>query len=102
MEKRLAYDDEKLAAIGQAHPAYQRLQIIPGIGPVTATALITAIGDVTPFKTAASGGLAGIGPREHSTGGKPRLLGMSTRGNLYLRKLFVHGARDTLRWIVPR
>jgi len=100
MEKRLAYDDEKLAAIGQAHPAYQRLQIIPGIGPVTATALITAIGDVTPFKNGCQlAAWLGLVPREHSTGGKPRLLGMSTRGNLYLRKLFVHGARDTLRWI---
>jgi len=100
MEKRLAYDDEKLAAIGQAHPAYQRLQIIPGIGPVTATALITAIGDVTPFKNGCQlAAWLGLVPREHSTGGKPRLLGMSTRGNLYLRKLFVHGARDALRWI---
>jgi transposase len=51
VEKRLAYDDEKLAASGQAHPACQRLQTIPGIGPVTATALIAAVGDVTQFKT---------------------------------------------------
>jgi transposase len=50
VEKRLAYDDEKLAAMGQAHPACQRLQTIPGIGPVTATALIAAIGEATPFK----------------------------------------------------
>jgi transposase len=50
LEKRLEYDDEKLAAIGQVHPARQRLQTIPGIGPVTATALIASIGDVTPCK----------------------------------------------------
>ena len=100
VEKRLAYDDEKLAAIGQAHPACQRLQTIPGIGPVTATALIAAIGDVTQFKNGRQlVAWLGLVPREHSTGGKPRLLGMSQRGDVYLRKLLVHGARATLRWI---
>jgi transposase len=100
VEKRLAYDDEKLAAIGQAHPACQRLQTIPGIGPVSATALIAAIGDVTQFKNGRQlAAWLGLVPREHSTGGKPRLLGISKRGDVYLRKLLVHGARATLRWI---
>jgi transposase len=100
LEKRLAYDDEKLAAIGQAHPECQRLQTIPGIGPVSATALIAAIGDVTPFKNGRQlAAWLGLVPREHSTGGKPRLLGISKRGDRYLRKLLVHGARATLRWV---
>ena len=100
VEKRLAYDDEKLAAIGQAHPACQRLQTIPGIGPVTATALIAAIGDVTQFKNGRQlAAWLGLVPREHSTGGTPRVLGMSKRGDVYLRTLLVHGARATLRWI---
>ena len=100
MEKRLAYDDEKLAAMGQAHPACQRLQTIPGIGPVTATALIAAIGDVTQFTNGRQlAAWLGLVPREHSTGGKPRLLGISKRGDVYLRKLLVHGARATLRWL---
>ena len=100
VEKRLAYDDEKLAAIGQAHPECQRLQTIPGIGPVSATALIAAIGDVTQFKNGRQlAAWLGLVPREHSTGGKPRLLGMSKRGDVYLRQLLVHGARATLRWI---
>lgn len=100
VEKRLAYDDEKLAAIGQAHPECQRLQTIPGIGPVTATALIAAIGDATQFKNGRQlAAWLGLVPREHSTGGKPRLLGISKRGDVYLRKLVVHGARATLRWI---
>jgi transposase len=100
MEKRLAYYDEKLATIGQAHPECQRLQTIPGIGPVTATALIAAIGDVTQFKNGRQlAAWLGLVPREHSTGGKPRLLGISKRGDVYLRKLLVHGARATLRWI---
>jgi transposase len=100
VEKRLAYYDEKLAAIGQAHPECQRLQTIPGIGPVSATALIAAIGDVTQFKNGRQlAAWLGLVPREHSTGGKPRLLGISKRGDVYLRKLLVHGARATLRWI---
>jgi transposase len=99
VEKRLAYDDEKLA-IGQAHPACQRLQTIPGISPVTATALIAAIGDVTQFKNGRQlAAWLGLVPREYSTGGKPRVLGISKRGDVYLRKLLVHGARATLRWI---
>jgi transposase len=100
LEKRLASDDEKLTAIGQAHPACQRLQTIPGIGPVSATALVAAIGDVTQFKNGRQlAAWLGLVPREHSTGGKPRLLGISKRGDRYLRKLLVHGARATLRWV---
>jgi transposase len=103
LEKRLAYDDEKLTAMGQAHPECQRLQTIPGIGPVTATALIAAIGAVTQFKNGRQlAAWLGLVPREHSTGGKPRLLGISTRGDRYLRKLLGHGARATLRWVDTR
>ena len=99
VEKRLAYNDEKLA-IGQAHPACQRLQTIPGISPVTATALIAAIGDVTQFKNGRQlAAWLGLVPREHSTGGTPRVLGIRKRGDVYLRTLLVHGARATLRWI---
>jgi transposase len=100
LEKRLAYYDEKLTAMGQAHPECQRLQTIPGIGPVSATALIAAIGDVTQFKNGRQlAAWLGLVPREHSTGGKPRLLGISKRGDRYLRRLLVHGARATLRWV---
>jgi transposase len=103
LEKRLESDDEKLAAIGQAHPECQRLQTIPGVGPVSATALVAAIGDGTQFKNGRQlAAWLGLVPREHSTGGKPRLLGISTRGHISLRKLFVHGARATLRWVEPK
>jgi transposase len=82
LEKRPAYYDEKLTAIGQAHPECQRLQTIPGIGPVTATALIAAISDVTQFKNGRQlAAWLGLVPREHSPGGKPRLLGISKRGD---------------------
>jgi transposase len=100
LEKRLAYYDEKLAAIGRAHPECQRLQTIPGIGPISATAILAAISDASQFKNGRQfAAWLGLVPREHSTGGKPRLLGISKRGDSYLRKLFVHGARATLRWV---
>jgi transposase len=100
LEKRLAHDDEKLAAIGRAHPACQRLQTIPGIGPISATAILAAISDATQFKNGRQfSAWLGLVPREHSTGGKPQLLGISQRGNRYRRKLLVHGARATRCWV---
>jgi transposase len=64
------------------------------------TPFSAAIGDVTQFKNGRQlAAWLGLVPREHSTGGKPRLLGISKRGDGYLRKLLVHGARATLRWV---
>ncbi len=100
LENRVAYDNEKLQAMGQAHPQCRRLQAVPGVGPLTATAILAAVPDATHFKTGRQlAAWLGLVPCEHSTGGKPRLLGMSKRGDVYLRKLFVHGARATLRWV---
>jgi transposase len=100
LDQRLVSYDEKLTAMGQAHPECQRLQTFPEIGPVSATALIAAVGDATQFTNGRQlGAWLGLVPREHSTGGKPRLFGVSKRGDVYLRTLLVHGARATLRWI---
>jgi transposase len=100
LEQRLAYDNEKLEAICQAHPVCQRLLTIPGIGRLTATALVAAVSDAAHVKNGRQfAAWLGLVPRQHSTGGKPRLLGISKRGDRYLRKLFVHGARATMRWI---
>jgi transposase len=99
LEERLAYYNKQLETICQSHPVCQRLLTIPGIGPLTATALIAAVSDATHFKNGRQfAAWLGLVPRQHSTGGKPRLLGISTRGDRYLRKLLVHGARATLRW----
>jgi transposase len=100
LEKRLTYYNEQLETIGRTHPVCQRLLTIPGIGPLTATALVAAVNDATHFKNGRQfAAWLGLVPRQHSTGGKPRLLGISKRGDRYLRKLLVHGARATLRWI---
>jgi len=100
LEQRLTSYTEQLEAIGQAHPACQRLLTIPGVGPLTATALVVAVSDATHFKNGRQFAVwLGLVPRQHSTGGKPRLLGISKRGDVYIRKLLVHGARARIRWV---
>src|SRR5262247_3461315 len=100
LEKQLAYDQEKLEALATTHPACQRLMTIPGIGPLSATALVAAISDASAFKNGRQfAAWLGLVPRQHTTGGKERLLGISTHGDTYLRKLLVHGARATIRWV---
>lgn len=99
VEAEVAYYDEKLLSLAEAHPECQRLLTIPGIGPITATALIAAVGDVNVFKNGRHfSAWLGLVPKQHSTGGQTRLLGISKRGDSYLRKLLIHGARATLRW----
>jgi transposase len=100
LDKRLTAYNDKMAAIGAAHPVCQRLLTIPGVGPLTATALVAAVSEATQFKNGRQfAAWVGLVPRQHSTGGKARLLGISKRGDSYLRKLLVHGARATLRWV---
>ena len=92
--------DAKLSSKKTAHEneACRRLVAIPGIGPVTATALIAAIGNGGAFhKGRELAAWMGVVPREHSTGGQQKLLGISKRGNSYLRRLFVQGARAVLQ-----
>jgi len=99
VEAEVAYYDEKLQALATTHPESQRLLTIPGIGPITATALIAAVGDVGGFTNGRQfAAWLGLVPKQHSTGGQTRLLGISKRGDRYLRKLLIHGARATLRW----
>ena len=76
-----------------------RLMTIPGVGPITATALAAAVADAKEFKNGREmSAWLGLVPRQHSTGGKPKLLGISKRGDTYLRKLLIHGARAALRF----
>jgi transposase len=76
----------------------QKLQKIPGIGPLTATALVATVADVSSFKSGRQlAAWLGIVPRQNSSGGKPTLLGISKRGDAYLRTLLIHGARAAIR-----
>jgi transposase len=81
----------------RASETSRRLADIPGIGPITASALIASIGDVRHFKNGRQlAAWLGLVPRQHSSGGKSVLLGMSKRGDIYLRTLLVHGARSVI------
>ena len=76
----------------------QRLANIPGVGVLTASALVASIGDARCFKNGRElAAWLGLVPRQHSSGGKPLLLGISKRGDAYLRTLMVHGARSAVR-----
>ena len=100
LEKRIASYQEKLEGLATTHPECQRLMTIPGIGAITATALVAAVGDVGVFKNGRQfAAWLGLVPKQHSTGGQTRLLGISKRGDSYVRKLLIHGARATLRWV---
>jgi transposase len=76
----------------------QRIANIPGVGVLTASALVASIGDARCFKNGRElAAWLGLVPRQHSSGGKPLLLGISKRGDAYLRTLMVHGARSAVR-----
>jgi transposase len=78
--------------------ASQRLQAIPGIGPITASALVASIGDARNFKNGRQlAAWMGLVPRQHSSGGKEHMLGISKRGDTYLRTLLILGAHNVLR-----
>jgi transposase len=76
----------------------RKLEKVPGIGPLTASALVATIGDAKAFQHGCQlAAWIGVVPRQYSTGGKIRLHGISKRGDIYLRTLLIHGARSVLR-----
>jgi transposase len=91
--------DTLIKKIAQESEVCRRLDAIPCVGPLTATALIAAVGNGAAFRKGREfAAWVGLVPREHSTGGKQKLLGISKRGNCYLRRLFVQGARAVLQF----
>ena len=99
--KQLEDDVDRISseinAIAEQDPACQRLRQIPGIGPLVSTATVAAIGNGAAFRRGREfAAWLGLIPRQHSTGGKARLLGISKRGSVYLRRMFIHGARAVL------
>ncbi len=89
--------DAEIGEIAAGDPSAQRLLTVPGVGPLTATAMVAAVGNGAAFaKGREFAAWLGLVPKQRSTGGQPRLLGISKRGNNYLRRLFIHGARSVL------
>jgi transposase len=98
MTMRIGEADAVLNKTARDNADCQRLMTIPGLGPVTATALVAAIGNGGAFRNGRGfSAWIGIVPGEYSTGGKQKLLGISKRGNPYLRRLFIQGARAVLQ-----
>lgn len=98
LDERIKNLENKLEAICAQNEDCQRLLTIPGIGLLSATAMIAAIGDINAFKSGRElAAWLGLVPRQHSTGGKPTLLGISKRGDTYLRTLLIHGGRTVVR-----
>ncbi len=98
LDTRVSEADAVIQKMVCENEACQRLVKIPGIGPVTATAVMAAIGNGAAFRKGREfAAWIGVVPREHSTGGKQKLLGISKRGNSYLRRLFVQCARAVLQ-----
>ena len=98
LQMRIDEADAVIKKTAGDNEACRRLVAIPGIGPITATAIIAAIGNGAAFKKGREfSAWLGIVPGEYTTGGKQKLLGISKRGNSYLRRLFVQGARAVLQ-----
>jgi len=98
LDQRVRELDQEITAIAAEDPVAKRLQQLRGVGPMIATALLATVGDATQFangrQMAASLGLT---PKQNSSGGKDKLLGISKRGDAYVRCLLVHGARSMIR-----
>ena len=98
LDRRIAELDGEIKVIAQSSPAAQRLMQLRGVGPVVATALVAALGQGRAFRKGRDFAVSlGLTPKQHSTGGKAQLLGISKRGDAYLRQLLVHGARAAVR-----
>jgi transposase len=98
IETQIVEVTREIEAIARSHEDCRRLVTVPGIGPLVATALVAAVGNGAMFsKGRELAAWLGLVPRQHSTGGKPTLLGISKRGNRYVRILLIHGARSCLQ-----
>jgi transposase len=96
-DRQVAELDAQIKAWHRQSDSSRKLEKIPGIGPVTASALIASIGDAKNFDNGRQlAAWLGLVPKQHSSGGKNKLLGISKRGDAYLRTLLIHGARAVI------
>jgi len=97
IDEALLEADRQIKNIAINRDDCRRLLTIPGIGPLNATALVAAIGNGSEFKNGREvAAWLGLVPRQYSTGGQSRLLGVTKRGNPYLRRMLIHGARSVV------
>jgi len=97
LDQQVAQLEAQIKAWHRENDASRKLEQIPGIGPITASALVASMGEAKNFDNGRQvAAWLGLVPRQHSSGGKPTLLGISKRGDSYLRTLLIHGARSVI------
>jgi transposase len=98
LDRQVDEIQKQIVAWGRSCPLAQKMQKVPGIGPLSATALVASVGDARAYTNGRQmAAWLGLVPGQHSSGGKAKLLGISKRGDTYLRTLLVHGARSVIR-----
>lgn len=103
LEDEIATLDVEIDLTSRNNEACQRLEAIPGVGRLTASALVATVGKGPSFKSGRQfAAWLGLVPRQYSSGGKPRLLGISKRGDGYLRRMLIHSARAVVRHMNPK
>ena len=103
LDERIKKLDQQMNQAAKTDTVARRLMQLRGVGPVNATALSVALGDGRSFRNGRDFAVSlGLTPRQHSTGGRPTLLGISKRGDAYLRKQLVHGARAVVTYATRR
>ena len=103
LDERIAVYDRRVAQLARQTAPAQRLMQVPGVGPVTATALMATVGDARTFRNGRQfAAWLGMVPRHHASGGTRRLGRITQRGDVYLRTLLIHGARAVLRQVSRR
>ncbi len=103
LEEQIARTNKLIAAFMKSSALCQKIAAIDGVGPITATAMVAAVGEAKEFKNGRHlSAWLGLVPRQYSSGGKSRLQGISKRGDTYLRTLLIHGARTVLRYAIGK
>ena len=103
LDSKIDEYDRKIEALAKADEDAKRLMALEGIGPITATAIIASVGDITTFKNGRQfAAWRGLVPRQWSTGGRTRHGRITKRGDVYLRTLLIHGARAVMRYLMNK
>ena len=98
LDRQVGEMEVQIQAWHRSNALSRKLEQVPGIGPITASALVAAIGDAKNFANGRQlAAWLGLVPKQHSSGGKTNLQGISKRGDTYLRTLLIHGARAVIR-----
>lgn len=103
LDQRIAFYDNKIDTLFEGNEVCKRLEELPGVGKLGATILASVLGNGSTFKNGRHfAAYLGLTPRQHSSGGKERMLGISKAGDAYIRSLLIHGARAVSLWVAKK